>query len=153
MSRRTPFARRALAVSVLATLAGCFDGYPDADAPLLDPSRLTSDELLSELNELGERPHLSRRWRYALEDGCVLTVKVRRTDTGRREVPLWGATVGVRSGEVQTQVLLVPADEHGAPAVVVLETRRWTDTVLARSLLTHLERRCAAVDRQRLTWL
>ncbi len=123
-------------------LAACPDGYPTADVPQIEPSRMTQAQLLAALNELGKEPHLGKRWRYALHANCELTVSVRNGDTDRRRVVLEGAEVTARSVDGVSAIRLEPKTGGETQAVTVLESRRWSDTVRARSLLTHLEVRC-----------
>jgi hypothetical protein len=123
-------------------LAACPDGYPTEDAPRTEPSRMTRAQLLAALNELGDEPHLGKRWRYTLHPACELEVSVRGDGGGRQRVTLEGAEVSSRAADGVSEVLLVPANGSEAQAVTVLETPRWTDMVRARSLLTHLKVRC-----------
>jgi hypothetical protein len=127
-----------------ALLLGCSDGYPTDDAPQIAPSVMSRTQLLQALNELGAEPHLGRRWRYGLGPGCVLEVRV-HNERGRQQVPLAGASIESSSHEGRIGVRVVPerADDTEPEAVTVLETRRWTDSVRARSLLTQLEMRCS----------
>ena len=90
---------------------------------------------------LGEAPHLGKRWRHALHANCELEVSVRDRDTDRRHVELEGAVVTTRLVDGVTEIRPVPRTGD-AQDVTVLDTRRWSDTVRARSLLTHLEVRC-----------
>jgi hypothetical protein len=57
-------------------------------------------------------------------------------------VELEGAEVTTRSVDGVSEIRLVPKTGGETQAVTILETRRWSDTVRARSLLTHLEVRC-----------
>lgn len=123
-------------------LSACPDGYPTEDVPQIEPSRMTQAQLLAALNELGKEPHLGKRWRYALHANCDLAVSVRNGDTDRRRVVLEGAEVTVRSVDGVSEIRLEPKTGGETHAVTALETRRWFDTVRAKSLLTHLEIRC-----------
>lgn len=123
-------------------LSACPDGYPTEDVPQIEPSRMTQAQMLAALNELGNEPHLGKRWRYALHANCELAVSVRNGDTDRRRVVLEGAEVTVRSVDGVSEIRLEPKTGGETQAVTVLETRRWFDTVRARSLLTELEVRC-----------
>lgn len=126
----------------LLALGACSDGYPTEDVPQIDPARMTQAQLLAALNELGEQPHLGKRWRYALRDGCELEITVRDGERQHRRVALEGAAIGTRSADGTTEIRLVPEAGGEAQAVTALETRRWSDTVRASALLTHLEVRC-----------
>jgi hypothetical protein len=136
--------RTAASALCVLLLAACPDGYPTEDAPLIEPSRMTQVQLLAALNELGAEPHLGKRWRYALHANCELAVSVRNGDTVRQRVVLEGATFGARSADGVTEILLLPKDGGAAREVAVLATRRWSDTVKARSLLSQLEMRCGS---------
>ena len=126
-------------------LSACPEGYPTADAPRIEPSRMTQAQLLAALNELGAEPHLGKRWRYALHANCELEVSVRKGDPVRQRVLLEGATVDARSADGATEILLLPKDGGAAREVAVLATRKWSDTVQAKSLLTQLELRCGTL--------
>lgn len=144
--RRTGFMRQRLHFS-LATLlvlssAACSDGYPTEDVPQIDLAGMTQAQLLAALNAMGKEPHLGKRWRYAMHANCELEVSVRDGDRDRRRVVLEGAEVTTRSAEGVSEIWLVPKVGGEAQGVTVMETRRWSDTVRARSLLTHLEVRC-----------
>jgi hypothetical protein len=123
-------------------LAGCADGYPTEDAPKIDPATMSQAELLVALNTLGKAPHLGKRWRYALHDRCELEISVRDGRVSRNRVELEDAVVSTRSVDGVSEVRLVPKAGGETPAVTVLESRRWSDTVLATSLLAQLEKRC-----------
>lgn len=125
----------------LLSLAACTEGYPSEDVAPIDPARMSQAELLSALNDLGKEPHLDRRWRYALRPNCELEVSVRGGGTQGR-VALDGAEVSTRAVENRSEIRLVPKGGDDAQALTVLASRRWSDTVRARSLLTHLELRC-----------
>lgn len=126
---------------VLCLLA-CSEGYPTEDAPRLDPASMTQAQLLVALNALGKEPQLGKRWRYALHDRCELEVSVRNGEVNHHRVPLEGAEVTTRTADGITEVVLAPTLDSGLQAITVLETKRWSDTVRVRSLLTHLEVRC-----------
>jgi len=129
-------------LSALAALVACSDGYPTEDVPQIDPARMSQAQLLAALNELGAEPHLGKRWRYALREGCELEIAVRDGGRQRDRVVLEGAAIASRSADGVTEILLVPQAGGEAQAVTALETRRWSDTVRARALFTHLEARC-----------
>jgi hypothetical protein len=146
MARRLGLSRQSLhsvlAALCLLSIAACSDGYPTDDVPQIDPARMTQAQLLAELNALGKESHLGKRWRYALHANCELEVSVRDGDTDRRRVVLEGAVVNTRTVDGVSEIRLVPKTGGETQAVTVLETRRWSDTVWAKSLLTHLEVRC-----------
>lgn len=134
--------RAAVSTLCVLLLSACPDGYPTEDVPQIEPSRMTQAQLLAALNELGKEPHLGKRWRYALHANCELEVSVRDGDRDDRRVVLEGAEVTTRSVDGVSEIRLVPRTGGETQAVTVLETRRWSDTVKARSLLAHLEVRC-----------
>lgn len=139
---RSQASRTPSAVLCALVLAACSDGYPTDDVPQVDPVRMTQAQLLAALNAMGKEPHLGKRWRYAMHAGCELEVSVRGGDANRRRVVLEGAAITTRSVEGTSEIQLVPKAGGEAQAVTALETRRWSDTVRARALLTHLEVRC-----------
>lgn len=126
------------------SLVACTDGYPTEDVPQIDPARMTQVQLLAALNALGKEPQLAKRWRYVLHAHCELEVSVRNGDTDRRRIVLEGAQVTTRAVDGVSEIRLVPKAGGEPQALTVLETRRWSDTVRARSLLTHLEVRCGS---------
>ena len=146
MSRPTilPPGRRLAIGAALCTvlLAACSDGYPTEDAPMLDPARMTQAQLLAALNDLGEQSSLGKRWTFALHGNCELAVAVRNGSKQHRRVPLEGARVDSRSGDGVSDIRLAPNTGSDAHAVTVLQTRSWSDALSARSLLTHLAKRC-----------
>ena len=130
------------AACCVLSLAACAEGYPSEDVAPIDPARMSQAELLSALNDLGKEPHLDRRWRYALRPNCELEVSVRGGAGPQGRVALDGAEVSTRAVENRSEIRLVPKGGDDAQALTVLASRRWSDTVRARSLLTHLELRC-----------
>jgi len=137
-----PASRAASTALCVLLLSACRDGYPTKDVSQIETSRMTQAQLLAALNELGKEPHLGKRWSYALHANCELAVSVRNSDRDRRQVELEGAEVTTRSVDGVSEIRLVPKTGGETQAVTILETRRWSDTVRARSLLTHLEVRC-----------
>ena len=144
LGRGPRFSRQVLheasAALCVLSLAACSDGYPTADVPHIDLARMSQAELLTALNAMGTEPHLGKRWRYTLHADCELLVRDGDIDGAR--VTLEGADVSVRSVDGVSEIRLVPKTDGETKAVTVLETRRWSDTVRARSLLTHLQARC-----------
>ncbi len=131
-----------LVALLVLSLVGCSDGYPTEDVPQIDHARMTQAQLLAALNALGKEPQLGKRWRYAMHADCELEVSVRNGEKDRRRVVLEGAEVTTRSVEGVSEIRLVPKVGGETQGVTVLKTQRWSDTVRARSLLTHLEVRC-----------
>jgi hypothetical protein len=134
--------RIAVAALGLVWLVACSEGYPTADTPQIDPARMTQDQLLGALNAMGKEPHLGKRWRYALDARCELEVVVGKGEADRRRVVLEGAAVSSRSVDGVSEIRLVPKVGGEPEAVTVLATRRWSDSVRARTLLNHLEVSC-----------
>ncbi len=134
--------RTALGALCALVLVACSDGYPTDDVPQADPTRMTQAQLLAALNAMGKEPQLGKRWRYVMHAGCELEISVRDGDASRRRVELKGTTITTRSVEGISAIRLVPKAGSETQAVTALETRRWSDTVRARALLTHLEVRC-----------
>jgi len=66
--------RRITAVAALVVLGGCADGYPSEDRSLTSPHDMQNPERLRVMNEIGGEAHRSRRWAYALAEGCTLRV-------------------------------------------------------------------------------
>jgi hypothetical protein len=122
------------------SLATCSDGYPTADVPHMDLARMSQADLLTALNAMGTEPHVGKRWRYSLHADCELSVRDGDTDGAR--VAFEGADVSVRSVDGVSEIRLVPETGGETKSVTALETRRWSDTVRARSLLTHLQAGC-----------
>lgn len=137
-------ARSGLAVLVVLTLAACSDGYPTEDVPQIDPAVMTLPQLLDALNELGQDAQPGTRWRYSLREACQLDISVRDEERQRHRVALHRVVIETRSADGITEILLVPQGGEASGAITALETRRWTDTIRARSLFTQLEARCRA---------
>jgi hypothetical protein len=150
MARAQGTGREALRITMAAlclmVLASCTDGYPTEDVPQSDPAQMTQPQLLAALDALGEETRLGKRWRYALRADCELVVSARNGASERRRIVLDGAEVSIRSVDGISEIKLVPNARGEAQAVTVLETRKWSDTVLAKSLLTHLEMSCGMPD-------
>ncbi|MCU0923632.1 MAG: hypothetical protein MUF16_25460 [Burkholderiaceae bacterium] len=134
--------RACAAALCLLAAAACSDGCPTEDIPYIDPARMTQAQLLAALDEPGVGPHLGKRWRYALHPDCELEITVRDGGRKRDRVVLEGAAIATRPADGMTEIWLVPRAGGQARAVRALETGRWSDTVRAKPLLTHLEMRC-----------
>jgi hypothetical protein len=153
---RRRLARACALAGLLLVGAGCREGYSTNNQQAKSSSDMTGDELLAEMNNLGAQRHLGRVWRYRLGPGCVLEVTVGSAVSGdRRSVLLARATIETR---VQTadktydvrvrQGGLADATTDGAP-VLVLEGGKWTHSVVMRSHLQYLQRRCIEAEAQR----
>lgn len=103
---------------------------------------MTQAQLLTALNTLGEQPSLGKRWQFALHGNCELAIAVRNGNKLHRRVHLEGAQVSSRSGDGVSDIQLAQRIGGDVNAVTVLQTRSWSDTLTARSLLTHLTMRC-----------
>jgi hypothetical protein len=137
-------ARKGLAMLSVISLAACSDGYPTEDVPQIDPAVMTLPQLLDALNELGQDAQPGARWRYTLREGCELDILVRDEERQRHRIALHNVVIETRSVDGTTEVLLVPTGGEAGGAITALETRRWPDTIRARSLFTQLEARCRA---------
>ena len=138
---------RALLLASAAALAACADGYPVEDAQSLDETTMSTAQLLTTLNTVGNRPHLDASHRYALAAGCVLQVdRGTRRAPARAQLPLAGADIEIRTvdGPDAWQVLVRPAPATGGAPALLLQGGKWVDAVQARSLVVQLQRRCAA---------
>lgn len=138
--------RRLLLVNGLLLVTACSDGYPVDDTGVLSSSEMNVNQLVTAMNLIGEKPYLAHRWRYALEPGCVLEVKVRRSGVGRQTVAvnLREADVVMKKGSADEafDIRLEPAGQTSAAQVPVLEGGKWGEAVQMRSLLIHLQRSC-----------
>lgn len=139
-------ARSGLAALGALMLAACSDGYPTHDVPQIDPAVMTLPQLLDTLNELGQDAQPGSRWRYTLHEGCELRIAVRGEQRQRRRVALYRVEIETRSAKGTTEILLVPQGGGADEIVTALRTRRWPDTMRARSLFTQLEARCTAAE-------
>jgi hypothetical protein len=139
---------------VLLVGVGCRDGYSTGDQQATNPSVMTEDQLLAEMNQLGAQPHLGRTWRYRLRPGCVLEVTVGSViGTGdERVVPLARATIDSlfdaadKTYDVRVLQASSPDANSDGPSALVLENGKWTDSVTMRSLLQYLQRRCVEAE-------
>jgi hypothetical protein len=132
------------ALTAALTLAACSDGYPTEDVPQIDPAVMTLPQLLDALDELGQDAQPGTRWRYTLREGCKLDISVRDEERQRHRVAMHRVVIETRSADGTTEILLVPHGGDASGAITALETRRWPDTIRARSLFTRLEARCRA---------
>jgi hypothetical protein len=152
----TPFVRSAAVrqgrwhvfalVVVAAFGVACSDGYPTQDAPQVNPVDMTLQELLQQLNQIGDQAHLDRRWQYALASGCELTVLTSKRFRGERKavMPLTGAEISMRAeGPDSYEVLIQPSTE-AKQELIALEGGTWADGLRMRSLLDFLRIRCIA---------
>ncbi|MDP2817185.1 MAG: hypothetical protein Q8O29_02705 [Polaromonas sp.] len=138
--------RKVLLVNALLLATACSDGYPGGEARVLSSSEMNVDQLVTAMNVLGEKPHLPSRWRYALEPGCVLEVRKRRSGMSRQTiaVSLYEADVSMKQGiaDQAFDIQLEPAEKSLTVTVPVLKGGKWADAVHMRSLLIHLQRSC-----------
>jgi hypothetical protein len=138
--------RAGATVLCMLALTACRDGYPTEDLPQIDPALMSTPQLLAALNDLGQTPHLGKRWRFDLRVGCELEITVRDGKRVRHHVPLEGASIATQSADGITEIRLVPEGGADADAVTAMQTRRWPETVRARALLTALEQRCGDAE-------
>ncbi len=70
---------RPLGLAVLlmpvALVAACSQGYPSDNAPIASPFDMNQAQRIAALNVVGSEADDARRWRYTLEEGCVLAVR------------------------------------------------------------------------------
>lgn len=133
-------------MSVIVLLAGCADGYPTDDDGLMLHHGMSESEAVQAMNQVGDADHLDRRWRYALEPGCLLEVETRRLFLIRASmsVILLGteavATRDATTGEYSVAVR--PRAGASSRKTTVLEGADWTDAGEMRWLLNHVASRC-----------
>jgi len=141
-SSSAPGCARRLGALWLVMLGACGDGYPTEDAPMADPSSMDRTQLLSALNDLGSGPYQRDRWRYALDAECTLEIRVPGTDPARLLVDLRGASISSRGEDGTTEVQVIEEGETDEVPTTVIATNHWADSLLAKSLFTHLVQRC-----------
>lgn len=138
---------RGLLASLAVVVAGCSDGYPTEDEPLVSPLALTQDQRVVAMNTLGRQAHPRHRWSFALSDGCALQIEVAGAEPrsfalslARRDVAL----LHDKAGDVY-QVRLAPSQGTGA-VVTILESRRYVDAARMRTLVRTLQAGCLQED-------
>lgn len=142
--------RLGLACGMVLVGAACMDGYPQQDAPLLDPFAMTQRQRLAHMNALGSEAHAERRWSYELLPGCVLRIDVDGKAGPRPsvDIPLLGAAVTLANDRTDAtfdvNVALGPARRYDA--VSVLEAQTWVHASGMQLLLRVLQKGC--VDAQ-----
>ena len=62
---------------MVALCAGCVDSFPTQDVVTVSPYEMTQAQRIEALNVLGARAGNRGRWRYAIDDSCVLSVSHR----------------------------------------------------------------------------
>ncbi|MDP3169076.1 MAG: hypothetical protein Q8M91_01925 [Polaromonas sp.] len=138
--------RKVLLLQLLFLAAACSEGYPSGDTRVLSSSEMDVNQLVTAMNQIGEKPHLPSRWRYALEPGCILEVRVRRSGVGRQTVAvnLRETDVAMKQGHADEvfDIRLEPAEKAVTVPVPVLEGGKWAEAVQMRSLLMHLQSSC-----------
>ncbi|MEF7614377.1 hypothetical protein V4F39_10695 [Aquincola sp. MAHUQ-54] len=141
---RVAAGRAMLAAAVALAAAACADGYPTEDVPQVLPSEMTEAQLIGALNHLGRGAHLEREWRFGLEPGCRLSITQDNGTATRTTVSLAGAVVESPFDEEgrHYDIRLLPASGDAEAPASVLVTGKWTDSVQAKSLLSHLQHRC-----------
>ncbi|MBV7539744.1 hypothetical protein [Acidovorax sp. sic0104] len=143
--------RLALAVGMVGVGAACMDGYPEQDAPALDPFAMTQGQRLAHMNVLGGEAHAERRWSYVLLPGCVLRIDV-DGEAGPRpsfDIPLLGAAVTLANDRADAtfDVNVATGRAHTDDAAVsVLEAQNWVHASGMQLLLRVLQKGC--VDAQ-----
>lgn len=139
-------ARSHLAAWACATLLGCSDGYPTADAPRFEPHRMSQAERLRHLNEIGAAAAASGRWRFGLASGCMLRVEHRAAwwRGTRFEVALPRASSIRMRYDKATETFDVVAQRPRDASVTLFKTDGRIDAIQAELLLNHLRRGCLA---------
>lgn len=143
--------RLALAVGMVVVGAACMDGYPQQDAPALDPFTMTQGQRLAHMNVLGGEAHAERRWSYELLPGCVLRIDVDGKAGPRPsfDIPLLGAAVTLANDRADAtfDVNVATGLAHRQEAAVsVLEAQNWVHASGMQLLLRVLQKGC--VDAQ-----
>lgn len=143
--------RLLLAVGMVAAGAACMDGYPQQDAPALDPFAMTQMQRLAHMNLLGSEAHAERRWSYELLPGCVLRIDVDGKAGPRPsfDIPLLGAAVTLANDRADAtfDVNVAPGRVPADPATVsVLEAQNWVHASGMQLMLRVLQKGC--VDAQ-----
>jgi len=138
--------RLGLACGMVFVGAACMDGYPQQDAPLLDPFAMTQVQRLAHMNVLGSEAHAERRWSYELLPGCVLRIDVDGKAGPRPsfDIPLLGAAVTLANDRADSTFdVNVAADRAAADsAVSVLEAQSWVQASGMQLLLRVLQKGC-----------
>lgn len=135
----------ACVIGACALVAACSEGYPTADAPPFEPSRMSQTERVRHLNELGESADAGGRWRYALDETCVL--RVERKARWRRgvdtEVAPRTAMIGTRY-DGATETYRVLAGRSRTEAASLFQSKVRLDAMRAELLPAHVRSGCLA---------
>lgn len=134
----------ALATALLS--AGCSDGYPQADSPVLDPFSMTQHQRLAAMNQVGRQAHAGFQWSYTLLPGCTLRIDVdgERGPVPSVDIPLMGAAIDISNdrGRKTYGVQVAPPSGHASPLHPVLQSRDWADVSWMQLLLRVLQKGC-----------
>jgi len=133
-------------------VAACGEGYPTADTPPFEPSRMSQTERVRHLNELGAAAGAGGRWRYALDERCVL--RVERKACWQRgvhsEVALPTATIRT-SFDSTTETFSVLAGLPRTEAVPLFQSKGRLDAMRAELLLAHVRSECLSAADEKET--
>ncbi|OWQ83402.1 hypothetical protein CDN99_26515 [Roseateles aquatilis] len=147
----------AASVGLAALLAGCSEGYPGEDRPIVSPFDMNNTERVAELNVVAQESRGgdgSGRWSYTLHDDCRLEVRQRGKSSGP---PAAAVTRLTRTMDAQVvfdaetrtyDVVLV--DRRVEPPVHVgtlLKSGDWTHATQAGLLMDLIIRDCARASR------
>ncbi|MCW5636942.1 MAG: hypothetical protein KIT17_26665 [Rubrivivax sp.] len=133
--------------SLAAAVVACSEGYPTADAPAFDPHGMTQGERLRTLNEVARSAEPGVRWRYSLQQGCLLHAERRARGEGTH-------TVVVALAQARTRLHVSEAERDfdvvvlrdGGDTTTVFESRRHIDALRAELLIKLIRRDCAALS-------
>lgn len=133
-----------LVLGLAALLAGCADGYPSEDGPLILSHDMKLDKALGAMHHLGHRRQLSHHWHYELQPGCVLQAQARRFLRDREPVRVAlrrsAAMVEKDATTGSHAVRVVPAGEP--EGVLVLDGVDAHDAAQMKWLVDFLPRHC-----------
>jgi hypothetical protein len=111
-------ARRSVLVACAAlALAACADGYPTEDGALRLKFGMSKEATLTAMNTIGHHGYLEHRWRYEVDEACVLRVRSRALGGGEAAVsattPGLHARVVVTGGDHSRLVFAHPPGSSG----------------------------------------
>ncbi|MBL8348414.1 MAG: hypothetical protein JNN03_23510 [Rubrivivax sp.] len=113
---------------------------------------MSQTERVRHLNELGESAGAGGRWRYALDERCVL--RVERKARWRRgvdtEVALRAAMIGT-SYDGATETYSVLAGRSRTEAAPLFQSKGRLDAMRAELLLAHVRSECLAAADEKET--
>ena len=133
--------------SVLLLCSGCVDGYPRHHAVDVPPGDMTQAQRIEAMNQLGKESNPDGPWHYNLLPHCTLEVMARRSGKPRlsSKLPVRDAIIAVDfDREDETfEVRVRPQEGLNQLGVSVLDSPRWIDAVVMRSLLDRVRQGCS----------